>query len=134
MKSTPIYECFKTNVDNDDKYHKTFELAVKRIIKDSCDINAEPWGGGSCGKVFERFEFSIEHIAYVKDFYNKKVVIKNKNILSFRKDLGEGPANLYSIFGKLKNDNILHDRIYKGIVKRWTYGWRLVEKKEHKVS
>lgn len=121
-----------SKVDGNVKYHKSFDLAIKRIIKDSCDISAEPWGGNSRGKVFERNNFNIEYVTYIKDSDNKKVIIKSKDILAFCKDWKDGPCHLYSIYGKFKNDKNLLDRIYKSICKRWNYGWKLVEQKELK--
>lgn len=134
MKTIPCYECFMTVVDSDDnkKFHKTFDLAVKRLIRDSCDISAEPWGGLSRGKVTENNHFYLEYVSYVKDNTGQRHIINRKNKLSFVKDWGDGPASLTNIYGECKNDKRLLDRIYKGIEKRWTYGWRLVEKKEKK--
>ena len=115
-------------VDGKETFHETFELAVRRLIRDSCSVCAYAWGGNSSGNVFERNNFSVEKARYVVGAEGR-VVVDKKLLLHFSKDWGDGTEVLgnENACGPRSSLKLLK-RIDRGFHRRWKHGWELVER------
>ena len=130
----PVHEAFLATVDGKPTFHRTFELAVRRLIRDNCKICAEPWGGNLSGNVYERNNFAIEKAKYVVGAEDKVVVDKHL-LLHFAKDWEDGTEVLgdENAFGPRSSPELLK-RIDRGFHRRWKHGWELVERHKARLT
>ena len=80
--------------------------------------------------MFERNYFSIHQVSYVLNRCENKVVVDKILSLSFSKSWKDGSCDLDEVHGELNGNQKLRKKIYQGIVRRWTYGWKMVDKNE----
>jgi len=105
------------------KFHKTFDNAVKRIIKNSSSFSRKPWGGLSEGVVFERHEFEICEVKYI--IYNgNRIIIDNVKVFCYHKDWGDSIDKVH-----VDKYNAI-DKVKAGISRRWKWCWNNVENKQ----
>ena len=128
MRTIAVHEAYMATVDGKETFHETFELAVRRLIRDSCSVCAYAWGGNSSGNVFERNNFSVEKARYVVGAEGR-VVVDKKLLLHFSKDWGDGTEVLgnENACGPRSSLKLLK-RIDRGFHRRWKHGWELVER------
>ena len=123
----PVIKWFIAKVDGKETKHKTFALAVARLIRDSCNISAKPWGGLSFRKVTECNYFAICYARCVKG-RNGWIVVDKVVELSFEKYWEDGLAGLFNVYGDRENDKKRLTAILTGFSRRRSFWWKEVER------